>query len=46
MPETELVEKKKIYLLSSVHSASLTVCDVIITYGVNVPELLQCVHIS
>lgn len=42
----EVVEKNEIHIMFSVISVSLTVIDVIITYGVNVPELLHCFHIS
>lgn len=46
MSETEVAEKIEIDFMSSVLSVSLTVFDVIKIYGVNVPELLHCVHIS
>jgi ABC-type uncharacterized transport system YnjBCD permease subunit len=45
VPEVEVVEKNKIQMFSII-SVSLTVIDVIITYGGNVPELLHCVHTS
>jgi len=36
VPEVEVIEKNEIYIMFSVISVSLTVTDVIITYGVNV----------
>jgi hypothetical protein len=41
----QVVEKNDIHLTSSVLSVSLTF-DVIETYGVNVQQLVHCVHIS
>ena len=45
VPEVEVIEKNEILIMFSVISVSLTVTDVIITYVVNVPELLHCVHV-
>jgi len=45
VPATQVVEKHEIHLTSSVLSVSL-MFDVIETYGVNIQQLVHCVHIS